>query len=116
MTQKYIEPPRIPRDEALAALSSPDPRAKVDALLSLALYDDDWKLIQEHCLQLLDDPDPDVVATAVLCFGHLARRSGHLDIERVVPALNTLRFNPAVAGRVKDVLDDIRIFVGKAPR
>jgi hypothetical protein len=83
----------------------------MDGILSLALYDPDWRSTQDRCLNLLTDPDQDVVATAILGLAHLARLHRQLDIDRVLPALQQLASVPGLAGRVSDALDDIKIFV-----
>jgi hypothetical protein len=62
----YSTPPRLSRKQATADLASADSRKRVDALLSLALYDSDWRWIQDQCLASLSDPDEDVVAAAIL--------------------------------------------------
>ncbi len=106
-----MTPDRLSRKVALAKLAGTDPHARIDGILSLALYDPDWKFVQDLCLELLHDSDVDIVATAVLGLGHLGRIHGHLELDRVVPQLEALKTNDALAGRVSDELDDIDIFV-----
>jgi hypothetical protein len=112
MSARYATPERLPREQALTQLESPESVARMDALLSLALYDPDWRLAQDRCLALLDDPDSDVVATAILGLAHVARLHRVLDLERVLPQLDRLRSQPALLGRVEDALDDIAVFIG----
>jgi hypothetical protein len=57
---KYSTPPRLSRMQATADLASADSRKCVDALLSLALYDSDWRWVQDQCPRLLADPEEDV--------------------------------------------------------
>jgi hypothetical protein len=111
MRRKYVTPDRLSRKVALAKLAGTDPNARMDGILSLALYDPDWKFVQDLCLELLHDSDVAVVATAILALGHLGRIHGHLELDRVVPELDALKSNDALAGRVSDTLDDIEIFV-----
>ena len=96
----------------MAKLGRPEPRERIDGLLSLALYDREWKLVEDLCLKMLHDPDTDIVATAILALGHLARIHRQLDLDRVLPELEALKSNEALAGRVSDTLDDINIYVG----
>lgn len=107
----FATPPELPRDEAVASLDASDQKVRIDGLLSLALYDPDWRLVQGICLTLLDDPDQDVRATAVLGLAHLARLHGDLDLDRVMPELRRLQSTPALSGRVEDALDDIETFI-----
>lgn len=111
MRRKYVTPNRLSRKVAVAKVAGTDPNARMDGILSLALYDPDWKFVQDLCLELLHDSDVDIVATAVLGLGHLGRIHGHLELDRVVPELDALKSNDALAGRVSDTLDDIDIFV-----
>ena len=108
---KYSVPPRLSRKQATDDLASADSRKRKDALLSLALYDSDWRWVQDQCLRLLADSEEDVVATAILGLGHLARLHQRLDLDQVLPRLKTLQADPRFGGRVSDAYDDIRMFV-----
>ena len=112
MSMRFATPERLPREVALAQLESADSVARMDALLSLALYDPDWELAQDRCLALLGDHDRNVVATAILGLAHVARLHRRLDLERVLPELERLRSEPALLGRVEDAIDDIAVFIG----
>src|SRR5713226_6209151 len=63
---RYEEPRQMSREEAVTLLSGNDGRQRIDALLSLALYDPDWRWVQDQSLSLLHDGDFDVAATAIL--------------------------------------------------
>jgi hypothetical protein len=108
---KYEQPAPMSRADAERALQSPDPDELGAALLASALHDPDWRWVQEQCLHSLQHPSEQVRALALTCLGHVARIHGHLDMERVRPVLDALRAQPALAGRVEDVLDDIDMFV-----
>jgi hypothetical protein len=112
MTARFATPDRLPREVAVEQLGSADSVARMDALLSLALYDPDGEFAQDRCLALLHDSDRDVVATAILGLAHIARLHGSLDLERVLPELQRLRAEPALLGRVEDAMDDIAVFIG----
>jgi HEAT repeat protein len=116
MSPSYEPIPRLPRELAEEQLSSDQPELRSEAILSLALYDRDWKDVQERCLTLIQDDNKDVASTAVLALGHLARLHKQLDVPRVVAALQTAAADPILAGRVADALDDIEIFVGRHAR
>lgn len=109
--RQHATPARFSRDTAIAKLTGTDPGDRIDGLLSLALYDPDWRWVQGCSIGLLHDPDIDIVATALLAIGHVGRLHGQLDLDRVLPELEVLRTNEALAGRVSDVLSDIDIFV-----
>jgi hypothetical protein len=107
---------RLSRETAESQLAGTDPRSRIEAILSLALYDPDWRSTQDRCLELVHDPDRDIVATAILGLAHLARLHRQLDVARVLRELEPLSRDPALAGRVADALDDIHIFVANDRR
>ncbi|SRR6266704_2747874 len=109
--RQYVKPAPLSRDVAIAKLTGTDRLARIHGLLSLALYDPDWKWVQDRSLELLQDPDLDLVATAILALGHVGRLHGRLELDIVLPELEALKTNEALAGRVSDVLNDIDIFV-----
>ena len=92
-------------------LESGNEKAIIDALLSAAFYDPDWKWIQTTCLRFLDHPKTDVRWNAATCLGHVARIHRKLDVEIVVPKLMSLKADAAIAPNVEDALDDIRWFL-----
>ncbi len=107
----FEQPEQISREAALTAIQGLEPNRRIEGILSLALYDLDWKWIQGRCLGLLTDDDPDIVNTAILGLGHVARLHRHLDLDLVIPALESLRGDPRFSGRVSDTLDDISGFM-----
>jgi hypothetical protein len=92
-------------------LESGNERAIIDGLLSAALYDPDWRWVQNTCLRFLNHPTKWVRWNAVTCFGHIARIDRRLDIELVVPRLVALRADAEIAPNVEDTLDDIEWFM-----
>jgi hypothetical protein len=92
---------------ATKALASSDPEQVSSALLSLAIHDSDWQWVQEVCLSALGHESYEVHATAALCVSHLARLHHYLDLDRVLPALDRLKTDARLSGRVEDVLDDL---------
>ena len=107
---RYEAIPPISRDEALRLLERGTPLDRSRALLGLALHDSDWRWVQNLSLDHLGDSDPAIRATAALALAHLARIHGKLDLETVLPALNSLKEDPVIGGRVEDALSDISIF------
>jgi hypothetical protein len=107
----FEQPKQMSREAALTAIQGSEPNRRIDGILSLALYDSDWKWVQSQCLALLTDADPDIVNTAILGLGHVARLRRHLDLDLVIPALESLRNDPRFSGRVADTLDDIAVFM-----
>jgi hypothetical protein len=101
----------ITREDAEEAFASGDATLICDALVRLAYYEQDWRWVQAHCLSFLKHEDRAIAATSATCLGHLARRHRTLDLALVLPALDRLRHDPEIGGRIEDALDDIRMFI-----
>jgi len=99
------------REDAERFLQSGNEKAIIDALLSSAYYDTDWRWVQSNCLRLLDDSPLEIRRIAVTCLGHLARVHRTLDADKVLQKLTALKADPSISGWVEDALDDIRTFV-----
>lgn len=109
MTYEELQP--ISRMEAERLLSSDDPDTVCRAIVSVALYDNDWPWVEALCIQLAHDPRPQVRGCAVTSIGHLARIHGALHLEEVLPLLEALVADPEIGGRAEDALGDIRSYV-----
>ena len=92
-------------------IESGNENAIIDALLSAAYYDPDWRWVQGLCLRFLDHPATDVRWNAANGLGHIARIHRNLDLELVLPKLLALKEDPSIASSVEDALDDIRHFL-----
>ncbi len=112
---RYEEIPAIDLPAAEAGITSGVPSQIADALLraSLSLIDPTW--VEAACLRSLAHPDLEVRWAALSALGHLARRYRRLDIGDVLAAVKPLRDNPALAGKVSDLLDDIDTYVRASP-
>lgn len=100
--------------EAICTIFSSGTKSEIcEALLSMALYDANWKWSQDQCLNFLDDSNLNVRCLAALCLGHIARIHGHLDRELVVKALKKHLHDEDMSGTIQDALDDIQMFLGQ---
>lgn len=109
--RRYAEPPPATATQVSAALTAHAPAPEVSALLVGAALHDDWRAVQDLCLNLLDGADAELAATAATCLGHLARIHGVLDVDRVRPALTARLNDPLVGGHAEDALDDLDHFL-----
>lgn len=107
---RYEELPPISRSDFRDACEAGDSRNRTEAILRLALHDDDPMFIEQAIVDGLEDGDFGVRRAAVLSIGHLARLHGSVT-EVMLARLNSLASDPAMAGTVSDALDDISIFV-----
>ena len=108
---KYHEIFPLNRPDLERLLESGNQKAIIDALLSAAYYDPDWKWVQTTCLRFLDHSETDVRWNAATCLGHVARIHKKLDTEIVVPKLTALKADPTIAANVQDALDDIEWYL-----
>lgn len=104
----YKEPKQLDRDEILRIFSVGSNHEICDALLSVALYDEDWKWSQDQCLHFLNHSDPDVRCMAVIGLRHIVRIHRQLDLERVINSLKNCLQDEKIAGEVQDSIDDIQ--------
>src|SRR5438128_635303 len=95
-SRRFEKVPVLSREEALATLHDGDDAAKMVAMLSLALNDPDAVFVQDRCMELLTDSDPEIRGTAALCLGHVARIHRQIDRIRVIPALQRLASDPVI--------------------
>lgn len=106
----YEAVPQWNRVEAEAALAWTSVDAVRMALLSISFNDSDWLYAQETCLRYVDDPE--LCLAAVIGLGHVAMVHRQIDYERVVPVLQRIRREGALAqGNAHSALSDIRHFV-----
>ena len=109
LTYEEIGP--IPRPQLERDLASGDPDTVCRAVVSAALFEEDWSWVEGWCMRLARDPRPQVRGCAATSLGHLARIHGVLHLEDVLPLLEELVADAAVGGRAEDALADIRRFV-----
>jgi hypothetical protein len=95
------------REQVEAMLKSGEPEQVIDALLSAAYYDPDWRWVELQCLQALTHADLWVRRNAATCLGLLAVFHQKLDTELVVAALKKAGEDAEVRPWVEDSLSDI---------
>ncbi|HLM00599.1 MAG TPA: hypothetical protein VK400_06055 [Pyrinomonadaceae bacterium] len=101
----------IDRAEVEAAFASGDSRRICDALVSAAFYDSDWLWVQDKCLHFVDSSFPDARRLSIVCFGHLARIHGKLEMNKVLPVLEKLRDDAELGEDVAETFEDIEFFI-----
>ncbi len=103
------------REDALEAFASHDPVVVSEALVAVALHDEDAAWVEEQCRRLAAHDDAGIRGTAGLCLGHVARRFGVV-AEESWRLVEDLCDDPAVDGRPCDALDDLRQFATRRER
>ncbi len=106
----YEEPLPILLPEAEALLASGEPALIADALLRASLSQVEPSWVEAASLQALDRPELAVRRSATLALGHLVRRYGHIDLDPTLAKIKPLKQDPALWGRVDDLLSDIQIY------
>jgi hypothetical protein len=97
---------------AEAAIASGDPTEILYALLRLSLNGPHWELAERRAMEHIDHPDVWVRRNAATSLMHVARNTGHLDLDRAMPALLSLLGDPEVYGEADDALDEIEHYLG----
>jgi len=108
---KYHEIFPMSRPELEVLIESGNHSAIIEALLSAAYYEPDWRWVQGICLRFLDHTDVAVRSNAATCLGHIARIHKNLDLDLVLPKLLPLKGDAAIGPWVEDALEDIRFFL-----
>ncbi|MFE9636740.1 hypothetical protein [Streptomyces sp. NPDC006463] len=100
--------------EAMAAdLRSSDSSRSTRALLALTLNHPDRRKMERILLDCLGpENDPQIVALAVTCMGHLGRIHGTVSAE-LMSRLESLLEDSVLGGQAEDALGDIRWFTKK---
>jgi hypothetical protein len=113
---QYEPIPPLTKLEVDAALASGDTKEVCQAILSLALHDDDWRTAQNLCLSQLSNRDIWVKRTSLTALGHIVRIHQTLDLKIVVRAVCALPADNLLDGWVDQLLDDIEIFYRTSPQ
>jgi len=103
----------LSQDDAERAASSADGETLVRVILAAALHGDlHWA--ETFCGRFAQHPDAAVRGSALLGFGHLARRFRALDAGRVQPLLEAGLADPDawVRGQSEAAADDAEVFLG----
>jgi hypothetical protein len=109
---EYREPKQLTKTEAEEVFAAEsDLHALREALVSVALGEEDWRWVQGKCLHFAAHEDPSVRSIAATCLGHVARIHRKLDLDVVMPTLEGLLKDPETEGFAEMALDDIRMFV-----
>jgi len=108
----YEAIPRLGRQRAIREIESGFTDRVIRALLSLATYDSDRCWVQKICVKQSKSLDESVRGIAVLCFGHLARIHGTLEMGSAIRALLGALEDSSdyVRGQAVTALDDILTF------
>jgi hypothetical protein len=112
MKRNYKEISPIDKSEAIRAFSSKEKEKIVYALVSISLYELDWKWAQDWCLFYLSNAeDYDISGLAATCLGHIARVNRNLEKGKVISELRKKLNDENIKGMVEDALDDIEMFL-----
>ena len=112
---KYEEPKSTSKAEAEHAFATNDLYKLREALVAVALSEEDWRWVQERCLEFTSHEDFTVRAIAATCLGHVARIHRQIDLDRVMPRLTLLQKDPETAIYAEDAISDVEMFVKRAP-
>lgn len=108
--------PSLSQDEVLRLLANGATANVVAALTSIGLNEVDRVWAQDVCLKHLLNGTEAIVASAVIALGHISRRHGELDTDKVLQALEITKGKfPSLIGSIEDTLDDIGAFTAENP-
>lgn len=95
------------------AIEFDDPIRLADLALDIGLAAEPLEWAQACCVQLARHRNANVRGNAVLSFGHLARRFGRLDPQRVRRTVEIALYDPSeyVRGQAHSAADDLATFL-----
>jgi len=101
------------RQHMEAAIARDDPLELADAALEIALEAGDLEWAQSCCMQLARHRDAHVRGSALVGFGHLARRFGQLDPHRVKRIVENGLWdrNEHVRGQAHSAAEDLTTYL-----
>ncbi len=102
------------KDEVLNILQNSEnsKSLKVETLLHAIFNIDDWKWLQDLCIQTSSSDDEDLSGLSLTGLGHIARMHKQIELEKVIPFLKKIiDDNNHLSGRASDALDDIETFI-----
>lgn len=104
--------PFMSHDEVVTLLHSQNETDIGTALISIGLYEPDGAWAQQICLHYMSNSKEHLMAPAITALGHLARRFGELEMDKVLPALHDAGEKyPSLNGTISDAMDDIEMFI-----
>ncbi len=87
------------------------------ALISSALYEEDYEWAFQKSVEFLHRPDERLRCTALIAIAHLVRlHQRKIDIEEVEKELAWAKTQVGLEGHISDVEDDLEIFVYRKDR
>ena len=110
MNMRYHDPD-LTHDESVNDLATGVVSKITTALISVGLNETDGTWAQSVCLQHIHHDNEAIASAAIVAIGHIARRFGALDMDKVLPALQqAMRKCPALSGVIGSAMDDIEMF------
>ncbi|MFJ2365976.1 hypothetical protein ACIPIN_20095 [Pseudomonas sp. NPDC087697] len=103
--------PSMNHDEANTLLAAGNEADVIAALISIGLNEPDGVWAQNTCLHCLNSESENVASAAITALGHVARRHGQLEVEKVLAAFKLAKERfPSLEPVISDTLEDIELF------
>lgn len=91
-------------------LNSEDINIVTKTLLEVTFYNENWKWIQDLCIQFLSRENKTIKNLAIICLGHIARIHGKIEQNKVFKEFEKLEHDKEFVGTISDAMDDIKMF------
>ncbi|MGE8175259.1 hypothetical protein [Pseudomonas fluorescens] len=103
--------PSMNHDKANTLLAEGKETDVIAALISIGLNEPDGAWAQNTCLHYLNSESENVASAAITALGHVARRHGQLELEKVLAAFEHAKARfPSLEPVISDTLEDIKLF------
>ena len=105
---KYVDIEPRAREELEAAFASEDEHTVCNAMYSAAQHEPDWRWTQGKLLEFLSHRSLLLRSTAINALGELVLFRGYVDVEIVLPEVQKLAGDPALAPFVDEYLESLK--------
>jgi hypothetical protein len=112
--KKYKRPETFTTQDAEEVILRNDPQEILHVPIWAAMTTEDFEWAQDVCIRLSSHSHYNVRGNAILGFGHLSRRFGKIDQEKVVPIVKAALkdTNKYVRSHAESAADDIEFYTG----
>lgn len=111
--KEYQDIPNFHPELAKSLLGSNDEEKVIEGLLSVVLYSGDYQMSIDQAVEFAIHDNKNIRGCSILCFGHIARTFGKLDMERVKPLIRSALVDKSdfVRKKAHDAVEDIKTFL-----
>lgn len=110
---KYEEITKLSKEEIEYNITDPNAERRSLAVLSVSLFQGDWRYAQSICIKSLSDINDLVVRSGLYGLSHIVRIHRKIDMKKLDDGIEPLLSNERFYDNLKELKDDIDIYLNK---